>query len=77
MGGGGGRRWWEAVVGGGGGRRWSEAVVGGLSVPFRFAAYGTLAGFNGAYSITFAKFIWLLFDETLRTGGEDEFLRAS
>jgi len=33
-------------------------------------AFGTLAGFNGSYSITFTKLVWLLFAETLRPGGQ-------
>jgi hypothetical protein len=40
-------------------------------------AFGTLAGFNGSYSITFTKFVWLLFAENIRSGGQDEFAQPA
>ena len=40
-------------------------------------AFGTLAGFNGSYSITFTKLVWLLFAETIRPGGENGFAQPA
>jgi len=46
------------------------------SIPLGLA-FGTLAGFNGSYSITFTKLVWLLFAETIRPGGQDEFAQPA